>query len=40
MTFMARILGSRRSVRDLLVSGLVVAGAYLLFDRLLGVTLP
>ena len=40
MTLTARVLGSRRWVRDLLVSALVAGSAFLLFDRLLSVKLP
>ena len=40
MTLTARTLGGRSWARDLLVSCVVAVGAYLLFDRVLGVTLP
>lgn len=40
MFLQARVLGSRRTVRDLLVSVIVTVTAYVLFDRLLNVKLP
>ncbi|MET8866924.1 tripartite tricarboxylate transporter TctB family protein [Nonomuraea sp. NPDC004580] len=36
----ARVLGSRRLVRDLLVGLVLGLATYFLFDRLLGITLP
>ncbi|MBB5778329.1 tripartite tricarboxylate transporter TctB family protein [Nonomuraea jabiensis] len=36
----ARVLGSRRLVRDLLVGLALALATYFLFDRLLGITLP
>ncbi|MGX1672791.1 tripartite tricarboxylate transporter TctB family protein [Streptomyces sp. NPDC055400] len=36
----ARVLGSRRAVRDLLIGLALAVTAYLLFDRLLGIHLP
>ncbi|MEV0624100.1 tripartite tricarboxylate transporter TctB family protein [Nonomuraea sp. NPDC050404] len=36
----ARVLGSRRLVRDLLVGLVLALATYFLFDRLLGITLP
>ncbi|MEU7746399.1 tripartite tricarboxylate transporter TctB family protein [Nonomuraea sp. NPDC049158] len=36
----ARVLGSRKLVRDLVVGLLLALATYLLFDRVLGITLP
>ena len=36
----ARVLGSRKLVRDLAVGLLLALATYLLFDRVLGITLP
>ncbi|MFC5825598.1 tripartite tricarboxylate transporter TctB family protein [Nonomuraea insulae] len=36
----ARVLGSRRLVRDVLVGLVLALATYFLFDRLLGITLP
>ncbi|MCA2227316.1 tripartite tricarboxylate transporter TctB family protein [Nonomuraea aurantiaca] len=36
----ARVLGSRKPVRDLVVGLLLALATYLLFDRVLGITLP
>ncbi|MFI7706230.1 tripartite tricarboxylate transporter TctB family protein [Nonomuraea sp. NPDC049480] len=36
----ARVLGSRRPVRDVLVGLVLALATYFLFDRLLGITLP
>ena len=40
MTLQARVLGSRRWMRDLLISIGVAGAAFLLFDRLLNIRLP
>jgi putative tricarboxylic transport membrane protein len=40
MILEARVLGSRRWLRDVLVSAVVAAAAYVLFDRVLNVRLP
>jgi putative tricarboxylic transport membrane protein len=40
MTLQARVLGSRNWARDIVISGVVAAGAYALFDRVLNVKLP
>ncbi len=39
-TAVARVLGSRRLVRDLLAGLLLALATYFLFDRLLGIALP
>jgi putative tricarboxylic transport membrane protein len=39
-TAVARVLGSRKPVRDLIVGLLLALATYFLFDRLLGISLP
>jgi putative tricarboxylic transport membrane protein len=39
-TAVARVLGSRRLVRDLIVGLLLALATYFLFDHVLGITLP
>lgn len=36
----ARVLGSRRLVRDALIAVIIALATYVLFDRVLGITLP